>query len=93
MTTLSVCARSRKAKPAPVAKTTIVFDATQRHPAPRDFGCGLLRSVPTVRRTRTSQDEVWAAREFDAADYHRQLEERFIESVRLDSYERGILPL
>jgi hypothetical protein len=43
MTTLSVSGLRRKAKPAPVRSTVVLFDATQRHPAPDDFGQGILR--------------------------------------------------
>jgi hypothetical protein len=78
MTTLTVSAR-RVNKPAPVRSTVVLFDATQRHPAPDDFGRGILPAARELNYRPTA--------------YDLHLEERFIESVRLDSYERGILPL
>jgi hypothetical protein len=93
MTTLSVSARPRKSKPAPVAKTTILFDATQPHAAARDFGRGILRSVPTARRTWTSQDEAWAARELNyrPTAYDRHIDMLAALAEAQDRLERGCL--
>jgi hypothetical protein len=82
MTTLSVSGLPRKAKPTPVAKTTILFDATQRHPAPRDFGHGLLRSVPTARELN-----------YRPTAYDRHVDALAEEATWTDSYCRGVLPL
>jgi hypothetical protein len=60
----------------PTRRTRVLFDATQRHLARRDFGRGILRSVPTYRTGYTAADEAWAAAEFNrelsgAPDYDR----------------------
>jgi hypothetical protein len=48
----------------PTRRTTVLFDATMRHPARRDFGRGILASRPTFTRTWTDADASWAAAEF-----------------------------
>ena len=45
----------------PTRRTTVLFDATKRHPARRDFGRGLLRSVPTYRTGYTADDAALVA--------------------------------
>jgi hypothetical protein len=82
MTTLSVSGLPRKVKPAPVRSTVVLFDATVRHPAPRHFGHGLLRSVATARELN-----------YRPTAYDRHLEERAQEAEWTDAYCRGFLPL
>jgi hypothetical protein len=43
---------------------TTLFDATARCNPNRTFGRGLLRSLPTTRRTWSDADASWAAAEF-----------------------------
>ena len=80
MTTLSV-SRPR-VKPTPVRHTVVLFDATLRHPAPRSFGQGILRPLPTARELN-----------YRPTAYDRHLEERAQEAAWTDSYCRGFLPL
>jgi hypothetical protein len=77
----------------PTRRTTILFDATQRHPAPRTFGRGLLAARPTFTRSWTDEDAAWAAQAFAPSAYDLHLEERAQEAAWTDSYCRGVLPL
>lgn len=45
-------------------KTTVLFDATRRHPAPSTFGRGLIASRPTHRAPASFADMDWAAQAF-----------------------------
>jgi hypothetical protein len=82
-----------------VNATRILFDATRPHPARRDFGRGLLRSVPTTRRTWSDADAAWAAAEFASevdprpTAYDRHIEMLANEAEAQDRIERGCLPL
>jgi hypothetical protein len=71
----------------------VLFDATRRQPAPRDFGRGILRSLPTARRTWTSQDEAWAARELNdrPTAYDRHVDTLAALAATQDRLERGCL--
>ena len=77
----------------PTRRTTVLFDATQRHPARRDFGRGVLRSLPTFKAPASAEDMAWAAREFNAdlTAYDRELERRAAEAEALDRLTAGTL--
>jgi hypothetical protein len=95
MTTLAVSGRRVKSTLTPTRRTVVLFDATQRHPAPRDFGRGILRSMPNDRVPFTAADAAWAAEAFSrpVSTEDIELERRAQEAAWLDSYCRGVLLL
>jgi hypothetical protein len=98
MTTFAVCTRRVKPILTPTRTSRVMFDATQRHPAPRDFGRGILRSLPTDRRNWTDADAAWAAQAFGAVDAggeplplsDAELEQAAEWAAALDRLERGL---
>lgn len=45
--------------PVPTRSTRILFDATEPHPAQRNFGQGVLRAIPHYRMPMTAADLAW----------------------------------
>jgi hypothetical protein len=89
MKTLTVSAH-RVNKPAPVRSTVVLFDGGRRHVV-RDFGRGILRSLPTTRRTWTDADAAWAAEVFNATAYDRHVDELDHEVDATDPFVAGCL--
>jgi hypothetical protein len=77
----------------PTRGTRVLFDATQRHPARRDFGRGILRSVPTYRAPYTAADAAWAAEAFarPVTAYDLEMDRRAALAEAQDRLERGCL--
>jgi hypothetical protein len=77
----------------PTRRTRVLFDATRRHPAPRTFGRGLLRPLPTYRAPYTAADAAWAAQAFSrpVTAYDLHLEALAKEAEAQDRLERGCL--
>jgi hypothetical protein len=75
----------------PTRKTVVLFDGGRRHVC-RDFGRGLLASIPTERRDHTAADEAWAADALNnRSDFPSDevLDAMADESAALDRYTKG----
>jgi hypothetical protein len=51
----------RTLAPVPSNVSRVLFDATRRIKSPYVFGLGILRTLPSERRSHTAADEAWAA--------------------------------
>lgn len=59
-------------------KPTVMFDATERHPAPRSFGRGVLASKPTFKAPASFEDMAWAAQTFNVV---ASAEDRYFDDL------------
>jgi hypothetical protein len=77
----------------PTRRTRVVFDATWRLPAPRTFGRGLLRSLPTYKAPYTAADAAWAAGAFSrpATAYDLEMDRQAALAEAQDRLEGGCL--
>jgi hypothetical protein len=77
----------------PTRRTRVLFDATRRHAVPRNFGRGIVRSLPTYRAPYTAADAAWAAQAFSwpVSAYDVEMDRRATLAEAQDRLERGCL--
>jgi hypothetical protein len=78
---IATLGRSVNLKPAPVQRTTTMFDATARR-RPTNFGSGILPNPPVFRAPASFDDTAWAATAFNppAESYDHHVDQLAMEA-------------